>query len=811
MAPKVPDSQAKAVPFSFRELPRWLSTVVLTLFVLQALAVPGDGHWDRQFGLPGTASRNYALRFNGNSLYTAGYSITGGFIATNTVVNIFDGTNWSTIGDLTGGTDLIEDFAFLGTDVYVGGIFTRAGGVPVIRLPKWDGQNWSGVGGFAGVVFGMTTDRTNLYVGGGFTNAGGVLITNLARWDGTNWSAIGGGIGYYEVLSSAVHDLAWHNGQLYIAGSFTNAGTTAATNLARWDGDTWSQIGGGVGGPNDTVSSFQFLADDLYVAGRFTIAGGVPALNIARWDGNAWSPLGTGLKAPPNNTPVNALAFLGSDLYATGGFTNAGGIATSRVAKWDGFAWNSLGGINGTGIRAISNSGSIYICGDFNAASTVLGNHIIRFDGLNWYGVTGKPAQGTHIFVNTLALGNDSLYMGGFFTTVGTTVASRIARWDRTNWYALGEGVSGSYNGNSIAVRAIKARNNEIYVGGDFANASGVTVNNVALWNGDTWSPLGFGVDAGVFAIDTSDTKVYVGGGFTNAYDFPGLGAIVNRIATWDPVNGWFPLGDGVGGTVNAIAVQGNLVYVGGSFTTAGGIPANRIAMWTGGNWSPLGTGSANGVGGTVNAILADGADIYVGGSFTTAGGSTARGAAKWNGSSWSPLGQGVFASGTASVRALAKIGNYLYAAGTFTNAGGSVIARSIARWDGSQWDALGSGIGNDLPTPRGTTLAAWGNDLFVGGIFETAGVGDAGYIARWNDQIDFTPPSVMRLSNPGMFPGNTFTSRATATEGAAYVIEYSADLLNWASLTTNSLPSLDVTDSAPGVNVRAYRMKQIP
>jgi trimeric autotransporter adhesin len=321
-------------------------------------------------------------------------------------------------------------------------------------------------------------------------------------------------------------------------------------------------------------------------------------------------------------------------------------------------------------------------------------------------------------------------------------------------------------------------------------------------------------VDSTVIAVETTPSGViYVGGSFTNAYNYPYSGYTVNRIARWDAANGWLPLGTGVGGAVNAVCSQGGMLYVGGAFTTAGGAPANRIAMWDGANWSSLGTGSANGLGGTVNAILADGSDLYVGGSFTTAGGATARAIAKWNGSGWSAVGQGMFSPGTANVYALAKIGTYLYACGQFTNAGASVITRNIARWDGTKWEALGSGFGNEFAptTSRGFALVASGNNLFVGGLFETAGVCDAGYIACWNDQVDFTPPPAMRLRNPQMLPGNNFRFRATANAGAAYVIEQSEDLRTWLPLATNSLPALDITNSAPGVSVRTYRMREIP
>src|SRR5258708_3579101 len=70
-----------------------------------ASAISGDGHWDRQFSLPGVTNLVYALRFNGDALYAGGLPIgSGGLTGTNTSIDIFDGTNWSsTIGEFTAG------------------------------------------------------------------------------------------------------------------------------------------------------------------------------------------------------------------------------------------------------------------------------------------------------------------------------------------------------------------------------------------------------------------------------------------------------------------------------------------------------------------------------------------------------------------------------------------------------------------------------------------------------------------------------------------------------------------------------------
>ncbi len=95
----------------------------------------------------------------------------------------------------------------------------------------------------------------------------------------------------------------------------------------------------------------------------------------------------------------------------------------------------------------------------------------------------------------------------------------------------------------------------------------------------------------------------------------------------------------GVDGIVNAAVVDGaGNLYVGGGFTVAGSVVANRVAKWDGSSWSALGSGMNN----TVHAPAVSGSDLYAGGEFTTAGGVVANYVAKWNGSSWSALGSGM-------------------------------------------------------------------------------------------------------------------------------------------------------------------------
>jgi len=79
---------------------------------------------------------------------------------------------------------------------------------------------------------------------------------------------------------------------------------------------------------------------------------------------------------------------------------------------------------------------------------------------------------------------------------------------------------------------------------------------------------------------------------------------------------------------VRALAVlpSGDLV-AGGSFTTAGGVSASRIARWNGTAWSPLGTGMNS----TVWALAAlPSGDLVAGGQFTNAGGNVSAYFARW-------------------------------------------------------------------------------------------------------------------------------------------------------------------------------------
>jgi hypothetical protein len=626
--------------------------------------------------------------------------------------------------------------AISGSDVYVGGSFVTAGNVVVNGIAKWNGTNWSALGSGVShvnppspyvVVYSIAVSGTDVYVGGNFDAAGGVAAKGIAKWNGSTWSAVGGGVSGGNPNPGTVYSLALDGTTLYVGGCFAQAGTTSANNIAKWDGSNWSALGSGMsGGTNPPyVRAVAANGGQVYVGGTFSTAGGVSTTGIAKWDGANWSPLGSGVGGS-----VNAISVEGSDVYVGGSFTSVGGISASAIAKWDGSTWSALGtGVTGSRYGSVSaiatNGGNVYVGGAFTVAGDVSANNIAKWDGASWSSLSGGVTFGVYSspVVSAIAATSTDIYAGGTFVLAEGNPVSNIARWNGSHWSALSvlpaNGVTGS-------IRTMSANGSDVYGGGNVATDS-TGASGVAKWNGNNWSSvgslLGSTAKASVFALTSSGSNFYVGGSFTTAG-----GVSANNIARWNG-NSWLALGSGVESYVTAIAASGSDVYVGGDFAIAGGTSASRIARWNGTRWSPLGTG----MGGydsptSVRAMAFSGSNLYVGGDFTTAGATSANRVAKWNGSEWFALGTGVD-SPKASVHSIAADSSDVYVGGTFTSTGG-IGVNNVARWNETTgtWSPLGSGVNGSV-----LSIAIRGSDVFVGGTFTTAGGASANNIAKWN------------------------------------------------------------------------------
>ncbi len=595
-----------------------------------------------------------------------------------------------------------------------------------------------------------------LYAGGIFSTAGGVAAHGVATWNGSSWSPLGSGMNG-TVESLAIFDDGLGGGPaLYAGGSFTTAGDVAANYIARWNGTVWQPLGSGMNWEVRALAAYDDglgAGPALYAAGAFDAAGGTAANRIARWNGTGWSSLGSG-----TNNAINALAVVadgsggGSSLYAAGHFTTAGGNAANRIARWNGVTWSPLAnGLNGIGSAlAAFDDGTgpaLYVGGLFSTAGGTAANRVARWNGTSWSALGAGMADGSVLSLARVAGagGSSVLCAGGDFTMAGGASASRIATWNGTAWSPLGSGAGGAV----LAIAALGAAGEQgpaIVAGGQFVTAGSVTAQYIAAWSGGSWSPLERGLESPVRALTTFDDGRGGGAAIYAAVSAATAEGPANNIARWDG-SSWTPLGSGLNDWVYCLTTfddgsgEGPALYAAGEFTTAGGIAAKRIAKWNGTSWSPLGSGLNGAVFAlkAVNSGEPGGPALYAGGGFLTAGGTPANRVAKWDGQTWTALGGGM--------------ANYVFALETFDDGSGSGPAlfaggifetpqagpgSYIAKWNGTAWTAIAAG-GVGLLNNGVLTLTAHddgagaGIALYAGGHFTTAGGSPASHVARWN------------------------------------------------------------------------------
>lgn len=611
----------------------------------------------------------------------------------------FSDADWITFGGARGTNGPVTALAVDGAgNLYIGGSnFQIVGSTVAANIAKWDGTTWTALGsGPGGNVYAIAIVGGYVYSGGSF----------LKRWDGSVWSTLGTGLADSSTVS--VSSLLAVGADLYVGGHFQTAGGVTVNNIAKWNGTTWSALGSGIIGHSVTskVEDMEVSNGYLYAGGIFTSAGGAASTgNLARWHlaDQTWSGIGGGASA------VNCIAVMGGDLYIGGSFPISGGGNESRVAKWNGTQWNTIGPVLTTGVSdMIIHNGQLYVCGGFIQSASV--KYLARWDGTAWAPV----GQGADYLVNCLASLNGDLIAGGDFQAIGGVAASRLARWDGTMWTALTGGQGASDTVNAIAVIGA-----DVYVGGEFGSIGGIAARYLARWNGSQWQRLGSGLDddftadGGVRTLIVSGTDLYVGGDFGSAGGVTGTA----NIAQWDG-SVWHALGNGLGNDVHAIAVHDGNVYAGGDFQDVGGTISDRIAKWDGTSWTPLGNGFSS----TVRALASYQGELYAGGAFTQ----VSQGIVKWDGTAWSAVGQAQSGVGT-SVSVMQVWNGQLYVAGSFTQIGGLSVS-NLARWNGTAWSAVGS----NLTGVGVVAFAPYGGHLLVSRITTVNGVAYDN-IAAWN------------------------------------------------------------------------------
>jgi len=148
----------------------------------------GIATWnDTAWGALGNGFNNdvYALTVFNGELYAGGcFNFSRDSTASLNYIAKWNGTSWEQVGE--GLNDTVYTLAVdsVHNKFYAGGGFTQTGlGVPAKHIAEWTGTNWQEVGGGTNrIVRALYASDSNLYVGGLFTRAGNVQASLIACW-----------------------------------------------------------------------------------------------------------------------------------------------------------------------------------------------------------------------------------------------------------------------------------------------------------------------------------------------------------------------------------------------------------------------------------------------------------------------------------------------------------------------------------------------------------------------------------------------------------------------------------------------------
>ncbi|MBN1477236.1 hypothetical protein JXA47_10820, partial [Candidatus Sumerlaeota bacterium] len=377
---------------------------------------------------------------------------------------------------------------------------------------------------------------------------------------------------------------------------------------------------------------------------------------------------------PQANDGINDALVVGNRCYVAGAFTNFGGVPRTGLAAFDiitgqvDMAWNpSPGGPTTFGtplILGLESDGTwLYFTGDFTTVNgSVTRNRLAAVElanGSNTGLVEPTWDPNLDFFGVDLAKDGSKLYvLGGFSSVNGSTPRHGLAAFNLAD--GVDTGVADVWDPNLTSsgifgVNAIEISGGVIYIGGFFNAANGTPRNGlVALepangsntgaadpnWDPDiTWPGGTFSGFASINELEVSGSLLCVGGQFDTvngsvtrdnlaAFDLAGGVATGEVDAAWDPDVGDPALGD----FASALTITNSQVFVGGSFSQAGGSTRNNAAAFNlpdGGSaaalqsWDPnvmIGGGIIFGPG--IGVLTPSGASgLWMGGTFTQIGG----------------------------------------------------------------------------------------------------------------------------------------------------------------------------------------------
>jgi len=490
--------------------------------------------------------------------------------------------------------------------------------------------------------------------------------------------------------------------------------------------------------------------------------------------------------------------YIGGEFNYVGPYTGGGTPLDNATGK----TVAGLAKVNGCVYACLSDGvGGWFIGGEFTFVGNVARNRLAHILANNTVDANWSP--GTNDSVYAMVASGSTIYIGGAFTSINGQPRGRIAS------LAAATGVLNNWSPNATgpsncAVYALAVSDSAVFAGGIFSNIGGEARSNLAQLDpatgmASTSMPIVTGdTYCCVYVLTYANSILYIGGNFTaigysTRNNLGAFNTATGSVTTWNPnvqCTSYVPY-------VCALTISGSTVYIGGEFSTVGGLTRNNIAalsLDTGiaTNWNPNADSS-------VSALALSGSTLYAGGYFKNIGGlarnnvaalDTATGAA----TDWNPTaGDGV--------NALAVFGSTVYAGGYFSSIGGKLRNR-IAALDAAtgavtEW--------NPGATDVVFALAASDSTVYAGGYFKNIGGlarnriaavdRKTGAVTPWDPALSGSSVMALTVSGQTVYAGGNFSK----VGGQSHVGVAAIDAAT--AIATNWNPGLDAPCSSVAVS----------
>jgi hypothetical protein len=469
-------------------------------------------------------------------------------------------------------------------------------------------------------------------------------------------------------------------------------------------------------------------------------------------------------------------------------------------------------------VQAVLRAGdSIYVGGQFDRVGPRTGPGVeVGLDGSQHHGIPEVAGAGATSLlgsggaINAVAAdGAGGWYIGGLFSHVGGLERSNVAH------ILADHSVDPAFDAAvNDAVEALVVSGSKVYIGGRFTTIDGQARNNIAALNSDgtlsSFNPDANGPVAAL-ALSPDAATLYAGGRFTLIGGLPRLSLAALNTADGRATVTFNPTVTGTSGNgvVDALALSGSALYVGGSFSSLGGLPRTNIGAVSVGlpldgvgirEFDPSPSRSGCAACGSVAALAVAGSTVYAGGMFDTIGGQPRQylaglRAADGTATAFNPAPNG-------NIFAVTVAGSTVYASGGFRSTGGSPSIGGAARNYVAALDGTSGTATAFDPNPNRLVhaIGVSPDAIYLGGSFSSLG----GEVRNGLAALSAVDGSVTSFNpNAQGFNGGLATVYALAVSGTTiYAGGYFGSI---GGETRNGLAALNATDgSATSWNPRA-------